>query len=97
MDLSNYIRDIPDFPKPGIVFKDITPLLLEPAAFDHAVRQLADATRPLDVEPSAARLPVSWESGSSPLASRASCRTRPSASNTPSSTESINSRCTQTP
>jgi adenine phosphoribosyltransferase len=50
MDLSNYIRDIPDFPKPGIVFKDITPLLLEPAAFDHAVRQLADATRPLDVE-----------------------------------------------
>jgi adenine phosphoribosyltransferase len=31
------IRDIPDFPKPGIVFKDITPLLLDPVAFRSAV------------------------------------------------------------
>ena len=30
IDLRNYIRDIPDFPKPGIVFKDITPLLADP-------------------------------------------------------------------
>jgi adenine phosphoribosyltransferase len=37
MDLRAYIRDIPDFPKPGILFKDITPLLAEPAAFRHAV------------------------------------------------------------
>jgi adenine phosphoribosyltransferase len=44
------IRDVPDFPKPGIVFKDITPLLLEPAAFDSAVKRLADYARPLDVE-----------------------------------------------
>jgi adenine phosphoribosyltransferase len=40
MDLARYIRDIPDFPKPGILFKDITPLLAEPQAFQHAVQQL---------------------------------------------------------
>jgi adenine phosphoribosyltransferase len=50
MDLRRYIRDVPGFPKPGIVFKDITPLLVEPAAFDDAVRRLADYARPLDVE-----------------------------------------------
>jgi adenine phosphoribosyltransferase len=42
MDLARYIRDIPDFPKPGIMFKDITPLLAAPAAFQTAVRQLLD-------------------------------------------------------
>jgi adenine phosphoribosyltransferase len=35
--LRGSIRDIPDFPKPGVVFKDITPLLAEPAAFSTAV------------------------------------------------------------
>jgi adenine phosphoribosyltransferase len=40
MDLRAYIRDIPDFPKPGILFKDITPLLAEPPAFRHAVELL---------------------------------------------------------
>jgi adenine phosphoribosyltransferase len=40
MDLAKYIRDIPDFPKAGIVFKDITPLLAEPAAFQEAIRLL---------------------------------------------------------
>jgi adenine phosphoribosyltransferase len=50
VDLRGYIRDVPDFPKPGIVFKDITPLLLDPAAFDHAVRSLAAYARPLGVE-----------------------------------------------
>ncbi len=42
MDLTRYIRDIPDFPKPGIVFKDITPLLSEPRAFQCAVDRLAE-------------------------------------------------------
>jgi adenine phosphoribosyltransferase len=42
MDLSQYIRDIPDFPKPGILFKDITPLLAEPAAFQEAIRLLQE-------------------------------------------------------
>jgi adenine phosphoribosyltransferase len=37
MDLAAYIRDIPDFPRPGILFKDITPLLAEPAAFREAI------------------------------------------------------------
>lgn len=32
VDLSQFIRDIPDFPKPGILFKDITPLLADAAA-----------------------------------------------------------------
>jgi adenine phosphoribosyltransferase len=42
MDLSRYIRDIPDFPKPGILFKDITPLLAEPRAFQYSVDRLAE-------------------------------------------------------
>lgn len=37
MDLSQYIRDIPDFPKPGIMFKDITPLLAQPHAFRQSI------------------------------------------------------------
>jgi adenine phosphoribosyltransferase len=49
-DLRAYVRDIPDFPKPGIVFKDITPLLLDPGALDAAVRGLAELAGPSDVE-----------------------------------------------
>lgn len=37
MDLSQFIRNIPDFPKPGIQFKDITPLLANPQAFEEAI------------------------------------------------------------
>jgi adenine phosphoribosyltransferase len=37
MDLERYIRDIPDFPEKGIIFKDITPLLKESDAFKYAV------------------------------------------------------------
>jgi adenine phosphoribosyltransferase len=50
MQLTDYIRDIPDFPKPGILFKDITPLLAEPAAFSEAIRRMSDHYRrtPLD-------------------------------------------------
>jgi adenine phosphoribosyltransferase len=40
MDLRQHIRDIPDFPKPGIVFKDITPLLAHAAAFRSTVERL---------------------------------------------------------
>jgi adenine phosphoribosyltransferase len=42
MDLAQYIRDIPDFPKPGILFKDITPLLASPEAFAHTIDLLAE-------------------------------------------------------
>jgi adenine phosphoribosyltransferase len=45
MDLRTYIRDVPDFPKPGILFKDITPLLKAPKALDFAIEQLADPFR----------------------------------------------------
>ncbi len=41
MDLKDYIRDIPDFPEPGILFRDITPLLATPGAFEYAIKQLA--------------------------------------------------------
>ena len=41
MDLTAYIRDVPDFPKPGILFKDIMPLLGSPEAFAEAVARLA--------------------------------------------------------
>lgn len=40
-DLPSFIRDVPDFPKPGIIFKDITPLLSSPEALREAIRQLA--------------------------------------------------------
>jgi adenine phosphoribosyltransferase len=50
MDLSRFIRDIPDFPRPGIVFKDITPLLADPPAFQEAIRRLEEhyADRSID-------------------------------------------------
>jgi len=44
-DLKQYIRDIPDFPKPGIIFKDITPLLAHGAAFHAVVNRIAEPYR----------------------------------------------------
>jgi len=41
-NLKSYIRDVPDFPKPGILFRDITPLLSSPHAFGEAVNRLAE-------------------------------------------------------
>ena len=41
MDLKTFIRDVPDFPKPGIIFKDITPLLRSPEALTHACDAMA--------------------------------------------------------
>ena len=50
MNLTQYIRDIPDFPKPGILFKDITPLLADPTAFQYAIDRMAEHYhgRPVD-------------------------------------------------
>ncbi len=48
--LADSIRDVADFPKPGIIFKDITPLLADPAAFRQAVDQLAEPFRGAGVE-----------------------------------------------
>lgn len=49
-ELRRYIRDIPDYPKPGILFRDITPLLGNARAFRSAVQALADPFRgePID-------------------------------------------------
>ena len=48
--LTDYIRDIPDFPKPGIVFKDITPLMKEPAAFKAAIDGLIAAFKGVEFD-----------------------------------------------
>jgi adenine phosphoribosyltransferase len=45
-DLRSRVRDVPDFPKPGIVFKDIMPLLADPDALRDTVDQLADWAAP---------------------------------------------------
>jgi adenine phosphoribosyltransferase len=44
--IESYIRDIPDFPKPGIVFKDITPLLASPKGLKLSVDMLAELVDP---------------------------------------------------
>jgi adenine phosphoribosyltransferase len=49
-ELRTLVRDIPGFPKPGIVFKDITPLMSDRAALAKAVEGLAEQARPLDVQ-----------------------------------------------
>ena len=54
MDLHEYIRNIPDFPKPGIQFKDITPLLADPAAFGYACARLAAHFAPKSIDAIAA-------------------------------------------
>jgi adenine phosphoribosyltransferase len=48
--LRERIRNIPDFPKPGIVFRDITPLLLDPSSLDEAVTAIADWARPRGID-----------------------------------------------
>lgn len=45
MELKQWIRDIPDFPKKGILFRDLTPLLAHPPAFKHAVDSLVETYR----------------------------------------------------
>ena len=50
MDLRAHIRDIPNFPKPGIVFKDLTPLLLYPPALEHAIELLCRYAGDRDVD-----------------------------------------------
>ena len=42
IDLKSYIRDVQDFPEPGVVFKDISPLLKDPRAFTYAIDGLLD-------------------------------------------------------
>jgi len=48
--LTDYIRSIPDFPKPGILFRDITPLLASPRAFREAINQMVAQVRDRQVQ-----------------------------------------------
>ena len=50
MNLAALIRDVPDFPIPGILFRDITPLLRDPAALKQAVEQMAEPWRAARVD-----------------------------------------------
>lgn len=50
INLESYIRDVPDFPKPGIVFKDITPLLASGEALTATVKRMADRFRDAKVD-----------------------------------------------
>ena len=46
LDLRDRIRDVPDFPTEGIVFKDLMPLIADPEYFAETIHQLADWARP---------------------------------------------------
>jgi adenine phosphoribosyltransferase len=46
--ITSHVRDVPDYPQPGVLFKDITPLLAEPKAFAEVVGALADTFGPVD-------------------------------------------------
>ncbi|MBW8001284.1 MAG: adenine phosphoribosyltransferase [Planctomycetes bacterium] len=50
MDLKQYIRDIPDWPKEGILFRDITPLLANPDALNSAVEALCESFKDSDID-----------------------------------------------
>ena len=48
------IRDVPDFPKPGILFKDITPILSDPALFSEVIAELTQRYLPMGIDKIAA-------------------------------------------
>lgn len=54
LDLTKYIRDIPDFPKPGILFRDISPLLASPEALTETTHRIADHYRNAKIDKIAA-------------------------------------------
>jgi adenine phosphoribosyltransferase len=45
MDIKSYIRDVPDFPTEGVIFKDITPLLKNPEAFNYTIDKMAELVK----------------------------------------------------
>ena len=49
IDLKSLVRSIPDYPKPGILFRDITTLIEDPEGFRESVERLADAHRGLGI------------------------------------------------
>jgi adenine phosphoribosyltransferase len=51
IDLKDYVRDVTDFPRPGILFRDVTPILLDPRAFRYVTNELTELVN--DVKPDA--------------------------------------------
>ncbi|MFU2157983.1 adenine phosphoribosyltransferase [Caldisericum sp. AR60] len=54
MDLRKYVRDIPDFPQKGILFRDLTPLMGDKEAFNYAVKEIANHFKDFHVDKVAA-------------------------------------------
>ena len=50
MDLKKYIRSIPDYPKKGILFRDITTLIKEPKAFNYTVDKIVEISRKIEFD-----------------------------------------------
>lgn len=50
IDLNDFIRDVPDFPKPGILFKDITPLLANSEAFEFCIDQMVEKVKGMNID-----------------------------------------------
>lgn len=50
MDLKKYIKDIPDFPEPGVLFRDVTPLLADKYAYQESIRLLSDFAKEKKVD-----------------------------------------------
>ncbi len=50
MDLKKYIRDVPDFPKKGIIFKDITPLLQDSGAFQYSLQAMTSPWKGIKID-----------------------------------------------
>ena len=94
-DLESLIVNIPDYPEPGVIFKDITPLMADPTGLSVSIDRIADhfmsqhITKVVGAE--------AWVRASSPPASRASSRARFSRRPTRSSTVPTSSRSTRTP
>jgi adenine phosphoribosyltransferase len=51
MNLLDYLPGAPNFPKPGILFRDISPLLADPIAFKETIRQLGSLAKSFDYTP----------------------------------------------
>ena len=96
IDLKAFIRPVPDFPKPGILFRDITPLLADPRALAAAIEQLVAPWKHEELSAIAAveargflfatPMALALGSGLFPFENRASCQPTPSHTNTNSNT-----------
>lgn len=50
LDLTKYIATVPGFPKEGILFRDVTPMLQDPEAYKEAIRQICEYAKSVDAE-----------------------------------------------